>query len=140
MGGGDVAASGVDGSAACADAASVCAADGVDVREGEEPDLHTRVGYAISDALDVAPDSEEPDDSEDPGDSGDLEGPDDTEKPENPEKPDASKNPGGPKDSSEPQGSGALSAGTGDSVPALPLAIVAVVALAVAIWARRRSR
>ncbi|MDO5792106.1 MAG: hypothetical protein Q4Q41_06040, partial [Coriobacteriia bacterium] len=115
--------------------------DGVVAREGEEPgDPHTRVGYAISDALDVATDSEEPDDSEDPGDSGDLEDPDDTEKPENPEKPDASKNPGGPKGSGEPQGAGALSAGTGDSVPVLPLAIVAVVTLAVAIWARRRSR
>ena len=122
MGSGDIAASGVDGSAACADAASVCAADGVDVREGEEPDLHTRVGYAISDALDVAPDSEEPDDAE------------------KPEKPDAFKGPGESKDSGEPQGAGALSAGTGDSVPVLPLAAVAVAALAVAIWARRRSR
>ena len=126
-------ASGVDGSAACA-APSGRAADGVDAKEGEEPDLHTRVGYAISDALDVVPDSEEPDDSE---------GPDDTEgseKPENPEKPDASKNPGGPKDSGEPQGAGGISAGTGDSIPVLPLAIVAVAAVAAAIWARRRSR
>ena len=138
-GSGSATASGVDGSAACA-APSGRAADGVDERGGEEPDLHTRVGYAISDALDVASGSEEPDDSEDPGDSDDSEDPDDTEKPENPEKPGASKNPGGPKDSGEPQGAGALSAGTGDSVPALPLAIVAVVALAVAIWARRRSR
>ena len=131
-------ATGVGAPPAEDDAAGV---DGVVAREGEEPgDPHTRVGYAISDALDVATDSEEPDDSEDPGDSGDLEDPDDTEKPENPEKPDASKNPGGPKGSGEPQGAGALSAGTGDSVPVLPLAIVAVVTLAVAIWARRRSR
>ena len=129
---GVVAALGFNGSAACA-APSGPAADGVDEREGEEPDLHTRVGYAISDALDVAPDPEEPDDSEDPGDSGDSEDPDS-------EKPDASKNPGGPKGSGEPQGAGALSAGTGDSVPVLPLAAVAVAALAVAIWARRRSR
>ena len=129
---GVVAALGFNGSAACA-APSGPAADGVDEREGEEPDLHTRVGYAISDALEVAPDPEEPDDSEDPGDSGDSEDPDS-------EKPDASKNPGGPKGSGEPQGAGALSAGTGDSVPVLPLAAVAVAALAVAIWARRRSR
>lgn len=129
---GVVAALGFNGSAACA-APSGPAADGVDEREGEEPDLHTRVGYAISDALDVAPDPEEPDDSEDPGDSGVSEDPDS-------EKPDASKNPGGPKGSGEPQGAGALSAGTGDSVPVLPLAAVAVAALAVAIWARRRSR
>lgn len=127
--GGVVAASGVDGSAAYA-APSGRVADGVDEREGEEPDLHTRVGYAISDALDVVSDSEEPDDSEDS---------DDTEDPDS-EKPDAPKNPGGSKDSGEPQGAGALSAGTGDSVPALPLAIVAVVALAVAVWARRRNR
>ena len=129
---GVVAALGFNGFAACA-APSGPAADGVDEREGEEPDLHTRVGYAISDALDVAPDPEEPDDSEDPGDSGDSEDPDS-------EKPDATKNPGGPKGSGEPQGAGALSAGTGDSVPVLPLAAVAVAALAVAIWARRRSR
>ena len=127
MGSGDIAASGVDGSAACADAASVCAADGVDVREGEEPDLHTRVGYAISDALDVAPDSEEPDDSEEPGDSGDPKDPGDTEKPDS-EKPDAFKDAGG------------FSSGTGDSAPILPLAIVAVAALVAAIWARYRSR
>ena len=131
-----VAASGFDGSAACA-APSGLAADGVVAREGEEPDLHTRVGYAISDALDVAPDSEEPGDSEDPGDSGDSEDPDDTEKPE---KPDASKNPGGSKGSGEPQGAGALSAGTGDSVPVLLLAVAAVAALVVAILARPRSR
>ena len=131
-----VAASGFDGSAACA-APSGLAADGVVAREGEEPDLHTRVGYAISDALDVAPDSEEPGDSEDPGDSGDSEDPDDTEKPE---KPDASKNPGGSKGSGEPQGAGALSAGPGDSVPVLLLAVAAVAALVVAILARPRSR
>ncbi len=135
---GVVAALGFNGSAACA-APSGPVADGVDEREGEEPDLHTRVGYAISDALDVVPDPEEPDDSEDPGDSGDSEDPDDTEDPDS-EKPDASKNPGGPKGSGEPQGAGALFAGTGDSVPVLPLAAVAVAALAVAIWARRRSR
>lgn len=121
---GVVAASGFDGSAACA-APSGLAADGVVAREGEEPDLHTRVGYAISDALDVAPDSEEPGASEDPDDT---------------EKPDASKNPGGPKGSGEPQGAGALSAGTGDSVPVLPLAVAAVAALVVAILARPRSR
>lgn len=131
-----VAASGFDGSAACA-APSGLAADSVVASEGEEPDLHTRVGYAISDALDVAPDPEEPDDSENPGDSGDSEDPDDTEKPE---KPDASKNPGGSKGSGEPQGAGALSAGTGDSVPVLPLAVAAVAALVVAILARPRSR
>ena len=107
------------------------------LRERVKPDLHTRVGYAISDALDVAPDSEEPGDSEDPGDSGDSEDPDDTEKPE---KPDASKNPGGSKGSGEPQGAGALSAGTGDSVPVLLLAVAAVAALVVAILARPRSR
>lgn len=112
-----------------ADGAAV-GVDGVVAREGEEPDLHTRVGYAISDALDVASEPEESDDSEDPDDTEDLDS----------EKPDASKSPGGPKDSGEPQGAGALSAGTGDSAPVLPLAIVAVVALAVAIWARRRSR
>ena len=124
---GVVAASSFDGSAACA-ASSGLAVDGVVAPGGEEPDLHTRVGYAISDALDVAPDSEDSDDSEDP---------DDTEKPE---KPDASKNPGGPKGSDEPQGAGALSAGTGDSVPVLPLAVAAVAALVVAILARPRSR
>ena len=110
--------------------AAAVGVDGVVAREGEEPDLHTRVGYAISDALDVASEPEESDDSEDPDDTEDLDS----------EKPDASKSPGGPKDSGEPQGAGALSAGTGDSAPVLPLAIVAVVALAVAIWARRRSR
>ena len=136
MSSGVVAASGFDGSAACA-ASSGLAVDGVVAPGGEEPDLHTRVGYAISDALDVAPDSEEPDDSENPGDSGDSEDPDDTEKPE---KPDASKNPGGSKGSDEPQGAGALSAGTGDSVPVLPLAVAAVAALVVAILARPRSR
>ena len=137
-GSGSATASGVDGSAACA-APSGRAADGVDVREGEEPDLHTRVGYAISDALDVAPDSEEPDDSEDPGDPGDPKDPGDTEDPDS-EKPDAFKDAGGSKSSSEPQGAGAFSTGTGDIVPALLLAIVAVVALAAAIWARRLSR
>ena len=114
--------------------ASVRAADDVVAREGEEPDLHTRVGYAISDVLDVAADPEEP------GDPDDSEDPDDTEGSEKPEKPDASKGPDRSKGSGEPRGLGGISAGTGDSVPVLPLAIVAVVALAAAIWARRRSR
>ncbi|WP_294379909.1 hypothetical protein [uncultured Senegalimassilia sp.] len=113
---------------------SVRAADGVVAREGEEPDLHTRVGYAISDVLDVAADPE------DPGDPDDSEDPDDTEGPEEPKGPDAFKGLDGSKGSGEPRGLGGISAGTGDSVPVLPLAIVVVVALAAAIWARRRSR
>ena len=114
--------------------ASVRAADGVVAREGEEPDLHTRVGYAISDVLDVAADPE------DPGDPDDSEDPDDTEGPEEPKGLDAFKGLDGSKGSGEPRGLGGISAGTGDSVPVLPLAIVVVVALVAAIWARRRSR
>ena len=134
------AASDVDGSVAGADTVSPHAADGVDAREGEEPgDPHTRVGYAISDALDVAPDSEEPDDSEEPGDSGDPKDPGDTEDPDS-EKPDAFKDAGGSKGSGEPRGAGGFSVGTGDSIPVLPLAIVAIAALVVALWARHRGR
>lgn len=134
------AASDIDGSVAGADTVSSHAADGVVAREGEEPgDPHTRVGYAISDALDVAPDSEEPDDSEEPGDSGDPKDSGDTEDPDS-EKPDAFKDAGGSKGSGEPRGAGGFSVGTGDSIPVLPLAIVAIAALVVALWARHRGR
>ena len=134
------AASDIDGSVAGANTVSSHAADGVVAREGEEPgDPHTRVGYAISDALDVAPDSEEPDDSEEPGDSGDPKDPGDMEKPDS-EKPDAFKDAGGSKGSGEPRGAGSFSVGTGDSVAVLPLAIVAIAALVVALWARHRGR
>ena len=126
-----------EGDAAGEGAVATSGVDGVVAREGEEPgDPHTRVGYAISDALDVVPDPEEP---EEPGDPGDPKDPGDAEKPDS-EKPDAFKDAAGSKGSGEPQGAGGFSVGTGDSIPALPLAIVAVAALAVAIWTRRRSR
>ena len=79
-------------------------------------------------------------DPEDPGDPDDSEDPDDTEGPEEPKGLDAFKGLDGSKGSGEPRGLGGISAGTGDSVPVLPLAIVVVVALVAAIWARRRSR